>query len=298
MRLILPFAFALLTACSGGSTENKPADDAKGDVKADAKAPAKAGAEKVPAPSDVAAAPADAQKTASGLAYKVISAGPGGEKPTAESTVTVHYSGWTTDGENFDSSVSRGQPAKFPLTRVIKGWTEGVALMSKGDKYRFWIPTELAYNNQPGKPAGMLVFDIELIDFKSPVPAPADVAAAPADAKKLPDGLAYKVLTPGTGTAHPKESSRVTVHYSGWTTDGKMFDSSVMRDKPATFPLTGVIKGWTEGVQLMQEGAIYKFVIPPGLAYGEAGAGADIPPNSTLVFQIELISTPDRKSVV
>jgi peptidylprolyl isomerase len=83
--------------------------------------------------------------------------------------VTVHYSGWTPDGKMFDSSVTRDEPASFRLSNVIKGWTEGVQLMAVGDKTRFWIPGNLAYGDKPtrpGAPAGMLVFDIELISFK------------------------------------------------------------------------------------------------------------------------------------
>ena len=114
-------------------------------------------------PEDVQAPPADALKTDSGLASKVLKAGTGDKKPSEADTVTVHYSGWTTDGKMFDSSVARGRPASFPLNRVIKGWTEGVQLMVEGEKRRFWIPVELAYNNMPGRPAGMLVFDVELV---------------------------------------------------------------------------------------------------------------------------------------
>ena len=95
-------------------------------------------------PADVAAAPADAVKTESGLASKVLNAGTGDKKPTASDTVTVHYSGWTTDGKMFDSSVSRGEPTSFPLGSVIKGWTEGLQLMVTGEKSRDWIPEELA----------------------------------------------------------------------------------------------------------------------------------------------------------
>src|SRR5438270_419464 len=86
------------------------------------------------------------------------------------------------------------------------------------------------------------------------IPAPPDVAAPPADARKTASGLAYRVLKEGVGGRHPKSSNPVTVHYTGWTTDGKMFDSSVVRGQPATFPLDGVIPGWTEGLQLMVEG--------------------------------------------
>ena len=115
------------------------------------------------APADVKAPPADAKKTASGLAYKVIRAGTGTKHPSSASSVTVHYTGWTTDGEMFDSSMTRGQPATFPLNRVIAGWTEGVQLMVEGERRRLWIPQELAYQGRPGAPQGMLVFDIELL---------------------------------------------------------------------------------------------------------------------------------------
>ena len=123
----------------------------------------------IPAPPDVAKAPADASVTPSGIASKVLTPGTGTAHPTGTSSVTVHYSGWTTDGQMFDSSVARGTPATFPLNQVIKGWTEGVQLMVVGEKRRFWIPGGLAYDNSPraGAPKGMLVFDIELIKIVS-----------------------------------------------------------------------------------------------------------------------------------
>lgn len=129
-------------------------------------APAAAEADPFAAPADVAAPPEDAQKTESGLASKVLHPGTGTDHPTAANTVKVHYTGWTTDGKMFDSSVRRGQPASFPLGRVIAGWTEGVQLMVIGEKRRFWIPQDLAYRGQPGMPAGMLVFDVELLEIK------------------------------------------------------------------------------------------------------------------------------------
>jgi FKBP-type peptidyl-prolyl cis-trans isomerase len=116
-----------------------------------------------------------------------------------------------------------------------------------------------------------------------PIPAPADVAAPPADATRTPSGIAFKVLTPGTGTRHPRPNSRVRVHYTGWTTDGMMFDSSVARNEPITFGLDEVIPGWTQGVQMMVEGEKRRFWIPEDLAY----RGAD--PKGMLVFEIELI---------
>jgi len=350
-------------------------------------------------PEDVKAPPADAQTTASGLASKVLQAGTGDKKPAVTDTVSVHYSGWTTDGKMFDSSVQRGQPASFPLNGVIKGWTEGLQLMVVGEKRRFWIPADLAYGEDPGggRPGGLLVFDVELLDikeaekipddaeksasgtayqvlqkgegespgsgdimtfhmlagtmdgqtiqdtrsgpqppsatgaqlppalgemlaamkvgekrrcwipepgapgghivaelelvsFKEAPPAPTvpeDVAAVPADAEKTASGLASKVLQAGKGDQKPAAADTVKVHYSGWTTDGEMFDSSVTRGEPAQFPLNGVIKGWTEGLQLMVAGEKRRFWIPADLAYGENPGGGR--PGGMLVFDVELL---------
>ena len=113
----------------------------------------------IPAPPDVGSVPADAEVTSSGLASKVLQPGTGSEHPSDVDIVKVHYTGWTTDGNMFDSSVARGEPAGLPLNRVIAGWTEGVQLMVVGEKRRFWIPEDLAYGGAPGRPAGMLVFD-------------------------------------------------------------------------------------------------------------------------------------------
>ena len=101
-------------------------------------------------------------------------------------------------------------------------------------------------------------------------------------------GLQYQVLTEGTGRS-PKATDKVRCHYEGWLINGNVFDSSYQRGEPADFPLKGVIPGWTEGVQLMKEGAKYRFFIPYLLGYGERGAGSNIPPYATLIFDVELI---------
>lgn len=239
----------------------------------------------IPAPPDVKAPPADAAKTASGLASKVLTAGKGQGHPGPSDTVTVHYTGWTTDGRMFDSSrTGPNRPVSFPLNAVIAGWTEGVQLMVPGETRRFWIPEALAYRGVR-EPKGMLVFDVELLSVVQAPRTPADVKAPPADAKKTASGLAYKVLSPGTGKRHPSAISQVTVHYSGWTTDGKLFDSSITRGEPATFPLDGVIGGWTEGLQLMVEGEKTRFWIPEPLAYQGRRA-----PYGMLVFDVELLN--------
>src|SRR6185369_17192978 len=114
------------------------------------------------APDDVRRPPDDAKRTASGLSYKILKPGSGGDHPLPTSSVTVNYSGWTTDGKLFDSTAAQGRPATFRLNRVIPGWTEGLQLMVAGEKRRFWIPESLAYAGQ-GPVDGDLVFDVELI---------------------------------------------------------------------------------------------------------------------------------------
>jgi len=235
---------------------------------------------------DVANPPADAVKSASGLISKVVTPGAGVEKPTPTDIVTVHYTGWSSDGKMFDSSHTRGEPNMFPLNRVMIGWRECVQLMTVGETRRCWLPQDLAYRGQAGRPGGTVVFDIELLDTRrAPNVPPPDVAGPPSDAKRTASGLAYKVLKPGTGTRRPGQFQRVVVHYTGWTTDGKMFDSSIARGMPATLSLDQVIRGWTEGMQMMVEGERTRFWIPENLAYkGEAGS-----PKGMLVFDVDLI---------
>lgn len=142
----------------------------------------------IPPPENVSAPPADAKRTDSGLAYVMLNDATGNVHPDADDVVTVHYTGWTADGRMFDSSVARGEPGTFPLNRLIAGWQEGVPLMSVGDKFRFWIPPELAYgnSNRPGAPQGTLVFDIELLGVtqtgESSAAEPAEGAAADGNA--------------------------------------------------------------------------------------------------------------------
>ena len=250
----------------------------------------------IPTPEDVGAVPADALKTESGLAYRVLQSGTSSERPSANSQVEVHYSGWMTNGELFDSSVSRGSPVTFPLDRVIAGWTEALQLMTVGEKTRFWIPGRLAYGEEDtgtGRPFGTLVFDIELLSFKEP-PAPPEtplnLSSPPTTAVTTDSGLVYCVLEPGSGGQQPTARSRVKVHYSGWMVEGgQLFDSSIVRGEPISFGLDQVIAGWTEGLQLMSVGEKARFWIPGNLAYGDEPSGGGRP-HGTLVFDVELLS--------
>ncbi len=238
--------------------------------------------------------------TESGLQYMVLEEGPDtGYTPVSTDKVVVHYVGTLKDGVEFDSSRARGAAATFKLNQVIPGWTEGVQLMSEGDRYRFFVPAELAYRKSGSGPIigpnEALIFDVELIKVQNPE---ANLAASMAyladNAKKdgitqTSSGLQYEVITEGPADgASPTAKNTVKVHYAGTLMNGTEFDSSYKRGEPIEFPLGGVIPGWTEGLQLMSVGDKYRLFIPPALAYG-VGGGGPIGPNEALIFEVELI---------
>jgi FKBP-type peptidyl-prolyl cis-trans isomerase len=248
----------------------------------------------VPAPKDVASPPKDATRTKSGLVMKVLAAGTGNEKPKVEDRVKVHYTGWSKSGAMFDSSVARGEPKIFRVDQLNKAFTEALPLMVVGEKRRLWVPPSLAYGDKPpdGVPAGNLVFDLELLDiYVQPLTprVPEDVKAPPESATKTASGLAYRWLKKGAGTEHPNEQSRVMIHYSGFTPEGVMFDSSIPRGRPSTLALRQTIKGLAEGLKLMAVGDQMRLWIPSELAYG-ADPRRGGAPAGPVVFDVELIS--------
>lgn len=344
----------------------------------------------------------DMKKTASGLEWGILKKGSDEPGPADGDTVEVHYTGWLTDGNKFDSSRDRGAPSKFGVNQVIPGWTEGLKLMTPGMRCKFVIPGDLAYGAQgrPGTipPNATLVFDVELLSVtRMPKMPPANAAKqkvlesgckfeilkvgtgamiaagegvalryaiwkedgsildcteksgrklggtletlqwpfmkdiikdmkvgevirAEVPESALPQarantvwelelvattqvpkfraldknkvvttqsGLKYEVIEQGEGE-EPIAADTVVAHYTGWLTDGTMFDSSHARGEPTSFPLTRVIKGWTEGLQMMKPGGKFLFEIPSELGYGARQSGK-IPPNSTLIFLVELV---------
>jgi FKBP-type peptidyl-prolyl cis-trans isomerase len=238
--------------------------------------------------------PADAQRSATGLASKVLRPGTGQQRPEPQDLVEVHYTGWTHDGKMFDSSVARSAPAQFEVATAIKGWSEGIGMMVIGEKRRLWIPPALAYGDKPPPiaPPGPLIFDIELLKIlkRPPPPAtPEDLAAPPASATRTPSGLAFRVLRPATGSAHPGAGSTVEIHYSAWTGDGRLFDSSVKRGQPATVRLGApdVIDGLKEALPHLAVGEKARVWVPPPLGYGKRVVGGPLGP---LVFDIELLA--------
>lgn len=235
-------------------------------------------------PADLTAPPADAERLPSGLISLRLAAGTGAQSPVAGDIIKVRHTVWTAEGKRLDH-IPPGQAAVIAVDSMIPGWREATLAMVVGEKRRLWLTPELSAKN--GKvPATGYVIETELVEIV-PVPkTPADVAAPPVDAIVSKSGLASKVLRQGTGSAHPKAGSMVTVQYTGWTVDGKMFDSSYLHGAPAQFGLRNVIKGWTEGIQLMVEGEQRRFWIPAKLAYVDDASR----PQGMLVFDVELIS--------
>ncbi|MDA8018622.1 MAG: FKBP-type peptidyl-prolyl cis-trans isomerase [Thermoanaerobaculia bacterium] len=242
------------------------------------------------APDDLTAPPEGAERTESGLVTRVLETGNGDVHPGKEDLVRVHYTGWTSDGEAFESTAERESPPTLPVGLLIPGWSEGLGLMVEGETRRMWIPESLAFAGEEGRPAGTLVFDVELVELIDVPEMPDDVAAPPAEAEVTKSGLASVVLRPGDGGEHPKARSRVQVHYTGWTTDGEMFDTSIKLQRPVWFKLTEVIRGWKEGIQLMTRGEVRRFWVPEKLAY----KGARGKPEGMLVFEVELLDFNDK----
>ncbi len=235
-----------------------------------------------------------AERDPSGLYYVIEEPG-SAEKPSAQDQIKAHYHGMLLDGTVFDSSVDRGQPFDFPLGRVIPGWQTGIPKFGRGGKGKLIIPSGMAYGPRAAGsiPANsVLVFDVEVIDFFNQEAKDEEVIKKYITDNKLkaerdPSGLYYVVETPGTAEK-PGLENQVTVHYHGTLTDGTVFDSSVDRGKPATFPLNGVVPGWQVGIPKFGKGGKGKLIIPSGMAYGSRPAGK-IPPNSCLIFDVEVI---------
>lgn len=240
-----------------------------------------------PVPDNVAGAPADAKEARAGVKYKVLEPGKGKDKARYWDQIQVHYTAWTSDGRMFESTRLRKQPRNMVPFQESKGWSSAVEHMVAGQKTRVWMPAALM-KKRPGMPEGDAVYDVEVIEIKKqadPPPVPKNVAAPPADAKKTEKGVFYKVLKKGKGKEKPTPDSQVQVQYTGWSTDGFLFDSSFIRGQPAEFSLNGVIAGWTDGLQVMVVGETTRFWIPVELAYKNQPGR----PAGMLVFDIELL---------
>jgi peptidylprolyl isomerase len=235
------------------------------------------------APGNLVQAPEEATTLEKGLRLMRLEEEGPVDKPEIQDAVTIEFTSWDHAGKVLDSSIWSPGPTTVELKSVPEGIRVAILTMSVGEKFRMWIPKELHDGENP------IVTDMRLLTIDrrpKPIPAPEDVAAAPKKAKKTKSGLRYQILQrKASSRKKPKKTSEVEVHYTGWTTDGVMFDSSVTRGTTASFPLDRVIPGWTEGLQLMRPGQRFRFWIPEALAYqGKPGM-----PAGMLVFDVQLI---------
>ncbi len=244
---------------------------------------------------------------------KVLQPGTGSERPADNDCVTVTFMAWRRDGTLFGRSGSAGGGQIQCLNAIAVGVADALKLMVPGEKRRLWVPASLTVAPQQRRgrgPAGRraageppesaepgerqpgaadLTYDVELIGILKAPPTPIDLKAPGADALKTPSGLVYRVLRKGPGTDHPLATSQVTLHFSGWTSDGRLFVSTVMSHRPAMFRVATLPPGWREAVQQMVAGEKARFWVPAALALG-GKPPITSGPGDTLLYDIELVA--------
>jgi len=244
----------------------------------------------------------DYKTTPSGLKYIIHEKGKG-KQPVSGERVSVNYEGRLMNDSIFDSSYGRNQPFTFTLAQgqVIKGWDEGIALLNEGDSATFIIPSDIGYGSQNKGPIpanSTLKFTVKLVKVIAEIKVEPFVTTGK-DTIKTASGLKYFLVSEKNKKGDkPQKGANVTVHYTGYFEDGKIFDSSVKRGEPIKFQLGKgmVIKGWDEGLSLLKAGDKARLLIPYQLAYGEAGRSPVIPAKANLIFDVELVDfTPEVK---
>jgi len=253
----------------------------------------------ITAPGDVAAPPVDAQTTPSGLAMKVLRAGSGTQHPVDNDCVRANFVAWKTDGTLFSTSTSMDNSEILCLNAGIVGVSEALKEMVVGEKRRLWVPEDLTFREHhhhgqkrpedEESPHKDLTFDLELLSIIPAPPTPADLGQPPATATRTPSGLAYQVLKNGTSTVHPSLKDKVTVHFSCWRADGRLFESTEMGNHPALVTLATAPVAWREAIPLMVVGEKARFWVPAALAFGEKPANR-FNPAGDLVYEIEVLS--------
>ncbi|WP_460453324.1 FKBP-type peptidyl-prolyl cis-trans isomerase [Arenimonas aestuarii] len=242
----------------------------------------------LPAPAPLDAPPPEATGTATGIAYRVLKAAPDPSAFVREPVIAYRLDGWSADGvTRFNARQSGTTTAPIrELVRSQPGLARALLTTPVGETRRWWFSAAAMAPGYPGMPALAHVLDVTVIGGSDPTKAPPDVAAAPDDVVRTASGLAYKVLARGQGGTRPAPGDIVMVHYTGWTPDGRVFDSSIARGSRVSLPLDRLIPGWQEGLLLMARGDTFRFWVPGALAYDSAPVpGA---PMGRLVFDITL----------
>jgi peptidylprolyl isomerase len=250
--------------------------------------------EVIPAPKPQVVSEGDYQETEGGIRYYDIVVGDGAS-PEADSAVSIHFTGWLEDGTLLGGSHDGGSPISLKLgaDQLFPGFEDSLLTMKVGGLRQAIVPPDLAFGETGSgviPPNANIVLELELIDI-IPVPEPSEFPdLAELSLETTESGLQYYDIAAGDG-ASPELGQEVSVHYTGWLTDGTKFDSSIDRGVPIEFILGvgGVIPGWDEGVSTMQVGGIRLLVIPAELGYGPAGSPPVIPPDAMLVFEVHLL---------
>jgi peptidylprolyl isomerase len=239
-------------------------------------------------PSDVATPPAQAVHTSSGVAMMVLARGRGRERPRDNDCVKVHYVAWKRDGSLLSSSLPPAKPQNQCLRATFPGVAEALKAMVVGEKRRVWVPAGLTYagDDDDHPPLVDATFDLELVEIQRAPPTPSHLDKPPRAARKLPSGLAIQVMKRGTATRHPGGNEQVMLHFSGWTRDGRLIESSIMANHAAVFSMAAVIAGWREALGTMVVGDKVRIWIPEALAYPRPRRGQ---PRGDLVYDLELL---------
>lgn len=250
----------------------------------------------LPAPRPLEAPPANAEQAAGGMSYVVLQPAPDATKLASGPFVEFTADVWSADGVTRANSKESGPQLALVqrLAREQPGLARAILTSPVGETRRWWFHADRLKPGYAGMPDLPHVVDLTVLGNKDPLQTPTDLASPPADALRTRSGIAYRVIRQGPGGPKPKRSSTVEIHYSGWTSYGRLFDSSVQRDVRAVFPLDKLIPGWQEAVPLMSRGDTYRFWIPGKLAYDDAPSSPNTP-RGTLVFDITLYDFTDKR---
>jgi len=250
-------------------------------------------------PQDVAAPPGDVEKAPSGVAMKVLRPGVGSEHAVDNDCVSVVFRAWRRDGSLFSTSGPHGEATTQCLRTAMPGVAEALKLMVVGERRRVWIPAALAHapvahhgekHLAQAAPENVdLTFDLELIRILKSPPTPSDLTSPAQGAVRMPSGVIMRVLTPGVGTSHPSVNNWVTVDYTGWTSDGKLFETTIMSGHPAVVLLGRALAGWQDSLPHMVVGEKVRLWIPAALAFGEKPDSRFLPAGN-LVYDLELLA--------